>query len=225
MSEVQLCQAFRGIADDLVGHDLSPEETARWTAHARQCSRCGAQWRQALSRSAALSTLTPWALEAAGVKPPAPGTTADAVFARLAAGEGIPNWSHRWARPFAAAAAVVVMAGGALLTKPLWLGAPKEQRPGIESAGPSLADVNRERESVADADPESGMLGAEESRRVLLQSPFDEEGLRRRAFSQFISSQNVPMPGGSGAGGYATNYVDFGGSTPVNPAPPKQQRF
>jgi hypothetical protein len=105
------CRKFDQWVDDLVGHDLSPEMAATLTEHARRCERCAKEWRAALERAAALQTWTPWALEAADVQPPAPGSTADAVFGRLANGEGArPAWG-RLVRPLAAAAAVVAMAG------------------------------------------------------------------------------------------------------------------
>lgn len=107
----KICNQFALRTDDLVGHDLPPEESARFMDHARNCARCSREWRAALDRSAALQTMTPWALEAAGIRPSVPGSTADAVFARLAAGEGLPTWRERWARPLAMAAAIIVTVG------------------------------------------------------------------------------------------------------------------
>lgn len=106
----RICSEFLRRVDDLVGHDLPPEQTARLQEHARVCERCAKEWRASLERAAALQTLTPWALEAAGVRPPSAGKTADAVFARLAAGEGLPRWRDRWIRPAALAAAAVLLA-------------------------------------------------------------------------------------------------------------------
>ncbi|MBL8694759.1 MAG: hypothetical protein JNJ88_11745 [Planctomycetes bacterium] len=107
------CEAFLAQADDLVGRDLSPEQAAPLMEHARTCLRCARVWRASLERSAALQSLSIWELESNGVKPPAPGETADAVFARLAAGEGLPTWQERlrsqsWVRPLAAAAIVLL---------------------------------------------------------------------------------------------------------------------
>jgi hypothetical protein len=205
MSEVHLCQAFVEIADDLVGHDLSPEETARWSAHARQCSRCGAQWRQALTRSAALSLMTPWSLEASGVKPPAPGATAEAVFARLAAGEGIPRLRERWRFPLAAAAAVVVMAGGALLTKAVWLDGRSATVPELKSAGSEVAEAHGDEFDEEFLQP----LGPEQQRFLLQTSP------NPRVFQFKVvpnGTTNVQFGGGAGSGSHGA-------------APAKPQRF
>lgn len=107
------CEAFHAQVDDLVGRDLSPEQAAPLMEHARTCLRCARVWRASLERSAALQSLSIWELESNGVKPPAPGETADAVFARLAAGEGLPTWQERlrnqsWGRPLAAAAIMLL---------------------------------------------------------------------------------------------------------------------
>jgi hypothetical protein len=190
MSTSQLCDAFREQVDDLVGHDLSPEESARLVAHARHCSRCASEWRSALDRASALASLTPWSLEAAGVKPPVAGATADAVFGRLAAGEGAPSWADRWIRPrlvrrLAMAAGILVLLGGGYLTwhavgSPLLFGGNGALFGGNgnitangntnhnSSAAPSLSEL----------DENSIPLNAQ-NRRVLLESAMREEWLQR----------------------------------------------
>lgn len=104
-----VCKEFARKVDDLVGHDLPPEQASRFLEHARVCERCAKEWRAALERAAALQSLTPWALEAAGVRPPEPGSTADAVFARLNAGEGLPTLGEQWRRPAMAIAATLLL--------------------------------------------------------------------------------------------------------------------
>ncbi len=145
------CHTFRERVDDLVGRDLSPEDAARLIAHARACPPCAESWRSSLERSAALQALSPWTLEASGVTPPEPGTTADAVFARLAAGEGSPALpfsrrlaAHRgWVR-LAVAAAILVSAsvGFGSLGSPS-VGMPEElpPRPAAEGLAASPAPV------------------------------------------------------------------------------------
>ena len=184
MSISQLCDAFREQVDDLVGHDLSPEESARLVAHARHCSRCASEWRSALDRASALASLTPWSLEAAGVKPPVAGSTADAVFGRLAAGEGAPTWSDRWIRPrvvrrLAMAAGILVLLGGGYLT---WhaVGSPL---PLLGGNGGISANANHGKDasaapSLSELDENSIPLNAQ-NRRVLLESAMREEWLQR----------------------------------------------
>lgn len=104
------CSKFRDLVDDLVGKDLRPESTAAAVAHARACLSCARAWKAAADRAAAFGALAPEALEAAGVRAPQPGATADAVFARLAAGEGSERWTARWSRRVAAAAVVAASA-------------------------------------------------------------------------------------------------------------------
>jgi len=104
------CSTFRDLVDDLVGKDLRPERTAEAVAHARACLPCARLWKAAADRSAAFSALRPEALEAAGVRPPEPGETTKAVFARLAVGEGAERWTARWSRRVAAAAVLIASA-------------------------------------------------------------------------------------------------------------------
>lgn len=105
------CTKFERLVNDLAGHDLAPEMSARLTEHARRCERCAGEWRAALERAAALQTMTPWSLEAKGIKPPRAGETADAVFARLARGEGSKSTLREFTRPLAAAAGFLVLVG------------------------------------------------------------------------------------------------------------------
>jgi hypothetical protein len=149
--------------------------------------------------------MTPWSLEASGVKPPAPGATAEAVFARLAAGEGIPRLRERWRFPLAAAAAVVVMAGGALLTKAVWLDGRSATVPELKSAGSEVAEAHGDEFDEEFLQP----LGPEQQRFLLQTSP------NPRVFQFMVvpnGTTNVQFGGGAGSGSHGA-------------APAKPQRF
>jgi hypothetical protein len=131
-SKIVRCASFQERVDDLVGRDLAPELTTAMATHARSCLACARSWKAAEERAVALRSLAPEALEATGVRPAGKKdgkeATADAVFARLTAGEGASLWAEKqwvgkqwvqknWRRA-AAAAVLLASAGiGALATR------------------------------------------------------------------------------------------------------------
>ncbi|MFN0205495.1 MAG: hypothetical protein ACKVS6_04190 [Planctomycetota bacterium] len=195
------CTKFERLVNDLAGHDVAPEMSARLSEHARLCERCAGEWRAALERAAALQTMTPWALEAAGIKPPSAGETADAVFARLAKGEGSISTLRQFTRPLAAAAGFLVLVGASYFA---WNLTNHENvtNPSVASKDSSVpvANVNATltNDTIKTAAAENGerVLNPQETSRLLLESAF--QGVWPNFGLRNVTTENpANSPGGT----------------------------
>jgi hypothetical protein len=183
MDRTRLCSQFRRQVDDLVGRDVAPERASELIRHACECLPCARLWKGALARAEALQRFSESSLEAAGIRPPARGATADAVLARLAAGEGVrratpPIRTRRAAGFVAAAAAAAVAVGWPLLglsgsgsnvgPRP---GAPEGEIAGARSTDAPPAWPGRSLRPISDS--ESAMRSASEGASVEAWPPVD----------------------------------------------------
>ncbi|MBI3819567.1 MAG: zf-HC2 domain-containing protein [Planctomycetes bacterium] len=210
------CKEFLRLADDLVGHDVPPEETSRLMEHARACARCTKEWRAALERAAALQMLTPWALEAGGVHPPAVGETADAVFARLNAGEGIPSWSQRWVRPISYAAAALLVVGAGIYSSIYFM----NNREGLSSsARESLVNANVSPQGANLQITDDPSLESEErvvnpfERKMLLESSLPINGRKNGGVPVLVNYPWSIFEKANGGGGGGSVVTPVGGRT------------
>jgi hypothetical protein len=142
------------------------------------------------------------------VKPPAAGSTADAVFARLAAGEGKIPTRVQFMRAFAVAAAVVLMAGGGLL-----LSGFLRDGAGRSAGNGGSGIVNNPGLTQASNDG-THPLGEREQRRILDSAPTPAE--IQEAMRQYQQSF-VGTPGGFGA---QPQNVNFGAAPVAGPQAP-----